>query len=353
MPFKATVYRVLIASPSDLKTERKAIPKIFHDWNVAHAADEGAVLLPVMWETAATPRMGDRGQEILNEQFVRGADFVVGVFWTRVGSPTGKEESGTIEEIKEILDQQKPVMLYFSERAIAPSSIDAEQYQSLTTFKTWCQQNGIYATYQSPAQLKSFLDTHLTRTVRELRRVHDSQSADDAGRIERLERATMQNTRSEYARELGGERLLDSAFIKKDMTRKACLSLTDIGGFSALVGSISIPFSLRNEGQYAAYDVTVSVDQDDQTIMSESRPRTIKENGGVYTFELNILRPQQHDPPEEHFWTFTVRAKFRDGLGADQATFVFTFGGKDPNFIAEEDVTKAELSRLCRFVRPR
>lgn len=353
MPFQAAVYRVLIASPSDLKTERQAIPKIFHDWNVAHAADEGAVLLPVMWETAATPRMGDRGQEILNEQFVRGADLVIGVFWTRVGSPTGKEESGTIEEIKELLSQQKPAMLYFLTKRIEPDRLDPEQYQKLKSFKAWCQQHGIYGTYQSLTQLKSHLDAHLTRTVRDLQKITQlAQSTVDAGRLERLERATMQNTRAEYARELGGEGLLDAAFARQDMAQKACLSLTNIGGFSARVGNISIPFSLRNEGQHAAYDVTVSVDQDEQTIMSGSQQRTIKENGGIYTFELNVPRPQQHDPPKEQLWTFTVRANFRDGLGADQATFVFTFGGKDPNFTAEEDVTRADLSRLCGFVRP-
>ncbi len=57
---------------------------------------------------------GDRPQGIINNQVVRNCDMLIGAFWTRLGSPTGVEESGTVEEIKWFLKQQKPVMLYYS-----------------------------------------------------------------------------------------------------------------------------------------------------------------------------------------------------------------------------------------------
>ena len=50
MPFSATVFNVLIASPSDVLAERAAIAQSLHDWNVLHAQDQGKILLPVMWE---------------------------------------------------------------------------------------------------------------------------------------------------------------------------------------------------------------------------------------------------------------------------------------------------------------
>jgi len=57
MSFRAEVLRVLIASPSDLAEEREIAAQAIQDWNVQHAATEGVVLLPVRWETHATPRM--------------------------------------------------------------------------------------------------------------------------------------------------------------------------------------------------------------------------------------------------------------------------------------------------------
>ena len=59
MPFKTETYRILIASPSDLEEERQAVTEAINDWNAQHAASESTVLLPVKWETHATPRAGE------------------------------------------------------------------------------------------------------------------------------------------------------------------------------------------------------------------------------------------------------------------------------------------------------
>jgi len=55
MTFPAQVFRVFIASPSDLPEERDAATDVINDWNAQHAAAEGVVLLPVRWETHARP----------------------------------------------------------------------------------------------------------------------------------------------------------------------------------------------------------------------------------------------------------------------------------------------------------
>jgi len=59
MPFKAEIYRVLIASPSDLTEERQAATDAINEWNSQHAVAESVVLLPVKWETHATLRAGE------------------------------------------------------------------------------------------------------------------------------------------------------------------------------------------------------------------------------------------------------------------------------------------------------
>lgn len=63
------------------------------------------------------PESGDRPQALLNRQIVAREDFLIGIFGTRLGTPTGVAESGTIEEIKEFRKAVKYVALYFFERS--------------------------------------------------------------------------------------------------------------------------------------------------------------------------------------------------------------------------------------------
>lgn len=68
MSFRSETYRVLIASPSDLTEERNAAAEAINDWNAQHAVFESVTLLPVKWETHATPRSRIRPQGAINRQ---------------------------------------------------------------------------------------------------------------------------------------------------------------------------------------------------------------------------------------------------------------------------------------------
>ncbi len=99
MPFESLTYRVLIASPADLAEERQAATNAINEWNAQHASAESVVLLPIKWETHALPTAGIRPQQAINRQLVRTSDFLIGMFWTKLGTSTGVAESGTVEEI--------------------------------------------------------------------------------------------------------------------------------------------------------------------------------------------------------------------------------------------------------------
>src|ERR1700674_1053976 len=135
MPYKAKVYNVMIASPADVATERLLLRDVIHDWNSVHSEKEDIVLLPTGWESHSSPSMGDRPQAIINKQVLADSDLLIAVFWTRLGSPTGKARSGTVEEIEEHLQAGKPAMIYFSSAPVVPESIDQEQYKTLLKFK--------------------------------------------------------------------------------------------------------------------------------------------------------------------------------------------------------------------------
>lgn len=168
MSFDAKVFKVLIASPGDVEEERIAIPQIISEWNNNNAESNNVVLLPVKWETHSAPLLGDRAQGIINNQIVTSCDMAIGVFWTRLGSPTGVSESGTAEEIEWFIGNGKPVMLYFSSRSIDPKKIDIEQYKALTEFETRMRKVGLTGSYANLADFKEQILRQLSINVRKL-----------------------------------------------------------------------------------------------------------------------------------------------------------------------------------------
>jgi hypothetical protein len=168
MGFTAYILKILIASPSDVVAERKAIPEVIHAWNAVNAEEAKTVLLPIMWETHSTPEMGERPQEIINRQLVDSCDFLIGVFWTRIGTHTGKTKSGTVEEIERFIKANKPVLLYFSSVPVRMDSVDQKQYEKLKNFKDECKAKGLIENYSEIPELREKLNRHLSTTVRKI-----------------------------------------------------------------------------------------------------------------------------------------------------------------------------------------
>lgn len=171
MSFKAETYRVMIGSPSDLVDERLAATDAINDWNAQHAAAEGVVLLPVKWETHATPAVAIRPQEAINQQLVHDSDLLIGMFWTKLGTSTGVAESGTVEEIDEFVAAGKPALLYFSSRPISPDKIDLKQQKKLRQFKEATYKSALVGGFASVSELRATLLRDLTAQVRRMKTV--------------------------------------------------------------------------------------------------------------------------------------------------------------------------------------
>jgi hypothetical protein len=165
MPYTATIYKVMIASPGDVATERTIIRDVVYEWNFIHSEDRSIVLLPVSWESHSSPAMGDRPQAIINKQILANSDLLIAAFWTRLGSPTGNSASGTVEEIEEHLSAGKPAMIYFSSAPVRQESVDENQYKGLRKFKDEYLQKGLVETYDSLSEFREKLTRQLAQTV--------------------------------------------------------------------------------------------------------------------------------------------------------------------------------------------
>lgn len=188
MAYDARIFRVLIASPSDVAEERDILTRAIQEWNDLNSFEKSVVLLPLMWETHSSPELGDRPQAIINRQLVDSCDMLVGVFWTRLGTPTGKAASGTIEEIERVGNAGKPVMLYFSKIKVEIDSVDLVQYQKLKDFKYRTYPKGLIESYSSLLEFRDKFSKQLAMKVRELvsrdaeRRNSEADSASDPNR---------------------------------------------------------------------------------------------------------------------------------------------------------------------------
>lgn len=165
MPQKGLIYRVLIASPSDCVKERTAIPEIVHSWNSVHSFHTGTIIEPVMWETHVIPALGDRPQELINNQIVDSCDFLIGAFWTRIGTSTGGYVSGTAEEIDRLRSQGKQIFLYFSSAPVVPESIDPDQYKALIEYKKSLKGQGITFDYSDIGDFRDMVQRHLSSVM--------------------------------------------------------------------------------------------------------------------------------------------------------------------------------------------
>jgi uncharacterized protein YaaR (DUF327 family) len=195
---------------------------VIYEWNAVHSKLRNIVLLPVGWESHSSPEMGASPQEIINNQVLDKCDFLVGVFWTRIGTPTTDYASGTVEEIEKHIATDKPAMLYFSSQPVVMDTVDSDQYAELSKFKKYCQSRGLYESYDSQSDFKDKFYRHLQLKVNEHSLFQDEVSGSLPHQIEVVKSKTPLPSLSNEARILLKEASLDR--------NGSIMSLSYIGG---------------------------------------------------------------------------------------------------------------------------
>ncbi len=173
MSYSATVFNVMIASPGDVDKEREIARRVIYKWNSLHTEDKQIVLLPIGWDTHASPEMGNHPQKIIDDQVLDQTDLLVGVFLHRLGTPTLDAQSGTAHEIQEHVDAGKPAMIYFLEESVNPSEFDKDQYDKLMDFKKDLMSQGLLHECKRADFEDNFSD-HLTIKINKNEYIRDN-----------------------------------------------------------------------------------------------------------------------------------------------------------------------------------
>ncbi len=165
MPKAVHEYRCLLISPSDLESDRIAIVNFASRWNAQTGRSLNSRLEIVRWETHSVPDLAGEPQTVLNHQIVDDCDFAIALFWTRLGQPTSKYQSGSAEEIERLLNSNRQVMVFFNSSAIPQERFDPKQYEALTAYKQSMLKRGIVGVYSNTNELIDKIANHITSKI--------------------------------------------------------------------------------------------------------------------------------------------------------------------------------------------
>ena len=168
------VLRVVVASPSDVQTERDLVPVVIEGINRSLGADRGVRLEAIRWETDAYPGLHPDGPQGLIDPILKieDCDVLVGIFWKRFGTSTREGTTGTEHEFqtayKAWKNQSRPqVMVYFNQEPYAPQSREEiDQWGKVLDFREAFPKEGLWWPYRGTSEFEKLLREHLSNFLR-------------------------------------------------------------------------------------------------------------------------------------------------------------------------------------------
>lgn len=156
MPKGKVVHNVFISCTSDIFDEVEIVKKEINNLNVRFKK------LPVRleylyWKEDLDAEYGYRAQESINRQLVNDADIGIVIIDKRLGSNTGKFDSGVVEEINVMKSKGKKIYVYFSEKkSDENNSYDSEFIKEKNRVENFKKEFGKEAIYRIYEDLKDF-----------------------------------------------------------------------------------------------------------------------------------------------------------------------------------------------------
>lgn len=161
---------IFLASPGDVPKERLYVQEVVDELNRTIAPSKDIILQVVSWENDTYPGYGKDAQALINQQIAAMAKYsiFIGIMWNRLGTPTPRAESGTVEEFDlaataSLEHGQPDIFFYFCQ---APSNLDTieqvEQRKKVLLFKEHFEKNGMSTIYNEPTEFKDKFRNHIS-----------------------------------------------------------------------------------------------------------------------------------------------------------------------------------------------
>jgi hypothetical protein len=163
---------VFLASPGDVAQEREIVRDTIDQFNQNAVLGENTIVQLKRWETHAWPGFGEDAQAVINQQ-IGPYDVFVGIMWNRIGTPTGRAASGTVEEFERAYaawkQHKRPSLMFYFNRL--PSDLgtqdELQQKMDVLGFKKVLQSSGaLYWEYNSVEEFRKLISGHLLNELR-------------------------------------------------------------------------------------------------------------------------------------------------------------------------------------------
>lgn len=163
-------FRLFLGSPSDMSDERGIVSKVIARLNVQIGTPGGFLIDLVESPETTHPGVGSEVQEVVNRQIGR-CDIYVFLFWKRLGTPTKRHLSGTVEEFEYAYkqwteDKDTEILVYLSKRPFYPSPSDLLEFPRVLSFQNEMSPKGVlFHDFKSLGELENKLSIHLAQII--------------------------------------------------------------------------------------------------------------------------------------------------------------------------------------------
>jgi len=173
MPTKTTVFKVVVCSPTGLEADREAVWRAGGETN-RFLSNDGLSVDVKGWERDARPTLSVDAQSAVNQQLIAQADLAVVIVADRLGQPTARADSGTVEEARLIIKRKAAgeavdLMLFFKRFPAKFTREYLEEVGRIVAFREEMSAAGaLWREYDTPAELEELLRTHMPNAIRAL-----------------------------------------------------------------------------------------------------------------------------------------------------------------------------------------
>ena len=171
MPRNETILSIFVASPDDVPEERDRVDSVVNEINSTNARRMGIRLEVLRWERdVAAAAIKEDVQAVVNDQIPQDHDVYLGIFWHKIGSPTSRSESGTVEEYErakarfEHDPNSVHLMLYFKDAPpLNMDKFDPDQYKKVMAFRKRVEKEVLYRVFGDADSFANTIRSDLTK----------------------------------------------------------------------------------------------------------------------------------------------------------------------------------------------
>ncbi|SHJ26080.1 hypothetical protein SAMN04488096_1243 [Mesonia phycicola] len=158
---------LFISCPGDIQDELNSIEVIVKEINKTIGKISNFVIQIVHWNEDTYTDIGEDGQEIINDQIEY--DILIGILWMRLGTPTKRDKSGTVEEINRAIEnKEKQQLIYFKTATpINLNSINTSELNQVMEFKKELSNKILYKEFESIEKFETLFRLNLSSLIKD------------------------------------------------------------------------------------------------------------------------------------------------------------------------------------------